>query len=254
MDAAARESQVHHAEPPPRAPHPRLTWARRERHQCVSAGRNLGAGTGQTRSTRPAATGAGMPLRAAAIGRDLPADALPGPVTGGWRMGGAGTQPAERNVLLVGDAAGLVNPLQGEGIAPAISAGASRRKPSSRRSYAETTPEHHARTIDFRHRPVSECPVRFQARPGRWGVLRVSRGGPAPALRSPARLPDGRPARRRGRGPLRLHDRGPALGCGGLPGRGPDFLHRRPTRTKSAPGRDAAPRILRIACRGSFHR
>jgi geranylgeranyl reductase family protein len=52
---------------------------------------------------------------------DLAADAAPGPVMGGWlRMGGTGTRPAARNVLLVGDAAGLINPLQGEGIAPAM--------------------------------------------------------------------------------------------------------------------------------------
>ena len=35
-------------------------------------------------------------------------------------MGGTGTPPATGNVLLVGDAAGLINPLQGEGIAPAM--------------------------------------------------------------------------------------------------------------------------------------
>jgi flavin-dependent dehydrogenase len=35
-------------------------------------------------------------------------------------MGGTGTPPAARNVLLAGDAAGLVNPLQGEGIGPAM--------------------------------------------------------------------------------------------------------------------------------------
>jgi flavin-dependent dehydrogenase len=35
-------------------------------------------------------------------------------------MGGTGTPPAAGNVLLVGDAAGLVNPLQGEGIGPAM--------------------------------------------------------------------------------------------------------------------------------------
>ena len=44
-----------------------------------------------------------------------------GPVIGGWlRMGGTGTPPAAGNVLLVGDAAGLINPLQGEGIAPGM--------------------------------------------------------------------------------------------------------------------------------------
>jgi geranylgeranyl reductase family protein len=40
---------------------------------------------------------------------------------GGWlKLGMVGTQPARGRVLLVGDAAGLVNPLQGEGIAQAM--------------------------------------------------------------------------------------------------------------------------------------
>lgn len=44
--------------------------------------------------------------------------------TGGWlKMGSVGTIPARGRVLLVGDAAGLVNPLQGEGIGPAIDSG-----------------------------------------------------------------------------------------------------------------------------------
>ena len=52
---------------------------------------------------------------------DLRQDADIGPVVGGWlRMGGTGVPPAAGNVLLVGDAAGLINPLQGEGIAPAM--------------------------------------------------------------------------------------------------------------------------------------
>ena len=43
---------------------------------------------------------------------------------GGWlKMGMAGTTPGRYRVLLVGDAAGLVNPLQGEGIAQAIESG-----------------------------------------------------------------------------------------------------------------------------------
>jgi flavin-dependent dehydrogenase len=43
---------------------------------------------------------------------------------GGWlKMGMVGTIPARDRTLLVGDAAGLVNPLQGEGIAPAITSG-----------------------------------------------------------------------------------------------------------------------------------
>ena len=52
---------------------------------------------------------------------DLRPAAEVGPVIGGWlRMGGTGTPPAAGNVLLAGDAAGLINPLQGEGIAPAM--------------------------------------------------------------------------------------------------------------------------------------
>jgi menaquinone-9 beta-reductase len=44
---------------------------------------------------------------------------------GGWlKMGMVGTVPARGRVFLVGDAAGLVNPLQGEGIAPAMTSAA----------------------------------------------------------------------------------------------------------------------------------
>jgi menaquinone-9 beta-reductase len=43
---------------------------------------------------------------------------------GGWlKMGIVGTAPAAGRVLLIGDAAGLVNPLQGEGIAQALGSG-----------------------------------------------------------------------------------------------------------------------------------
>lgn len=54
---------------------------------------------------------------------------LDGPVPkgrrlGGWlKMGAVGTVPARGRVLLVGDAAGLVNPLQGEGISHAMASG-----------------------------------------------------------------------------------------------------------------------------------
>ena len=49
---------------------------------------------------------------------------LPARPLGGWlKMGMVGTNPAAGRVLLVGDAAGLVNPLQGEGIAQALGSG-----------------------------------------------------------------------------------------------------------------------------------
>ncbi len=57
--------------------------------------------------------------------RLLPAHAASGARRiGGWlKMGMIGTVPARGTVLLAGDAAGLINPLQGEGIAQAIASG-----------------------------------------------------------------------------------------------------------------------------------
>lgn len=49
---------------------------------------------------------------------------LPMRLLGGWlKMGIIGTRAADGKILLVGDAAGLVNPLQGEGIAQALASG-----------------------------------------------------------------------------------------------------------------------------------
>ena len=73
--------------------------------------------------------GAGAPGLSRASGRAGPARPSrptgPGPGRlGGWlKMGMVGTMPAAGRVLLVGDAAGLVNPLQGEGIAQAMTSG-----------------------------------------------------------------------------------------------------------------------------------
>lgn len=50
--------------------------------------------------------------------------AADGGLLGGWlKLGMVGTNPAAGRVLLVGDAAGLVNPLQGEGISQAMGSG-----------------------------------------------------------------------------------------------------------------------------------
>ena len=65
-------------------------------------------------------------FRATGVGSDgTGSDGPPGATSpsrlGGWlKMGMVGTTPAAGGVLLVGDAAGLVNPLQGEGIAQAM--------------------------------------------------------------------------------------------------------------------------------------
>jgi geranylgeranyl reductase family protein len=90
-------------------------------------GANVGLGLAvgaDRRESRRAATQFGdflQHLRAEALLATVPSvDAL----LGGWlKMGAVGTVPARGNVLLVGDAAGLVNPLQGEGIAQAMASG-----------------------------------------------------------------------------------------------------------------------------------
>jgi geranylgeranyl reductase family protein len=87
---------------------------------------NVGIGVGMGSSRQPAPLRGDLARlceRLRGTG-DLAPGARPGPVTGGWlRMGGTGTPPAAGNVLLAGDAAGLINPLQGEGIAPALISG-----------------------------------------------------------------------------------------------------------------------------------
>jgi geranylgeranyl reductase family protein len=53
-----------------------------------------------------------------------PSPSTTGRQLGGWlKMGIVGTNPAAGRAFLVGDAAGLVNPLQGEGIAQAVGSG-----------------------------------------------------------------------------------------------------------------------------------
>ncbi len=60
---------------------------------------------------------------------------LPVRQLGGWlKMGLVGTRPSQGRVLLIGDAAGLVNPLQGEGIAQALASGQAAARASARRA------------------------------------------------------------------------------------------------------------------------
>jgi menaquinone-9 beta-reductase len=87
---------------------------------------NVGIGVGLGSSRGQAQLRGDLTRLVALLGQrgDLSADARPGPVMGGWlRMGGTGAPPAAGNVLLTGDAAGLINPLQGEGIGPAMVSG-----------------------------------------------------------------------------------------------------------------------------------
>jgi geranylgeranyl reductase family protein len=87
---------------------------------------NVGIGVGLGADRGQAPLRGDLARLVALLGRygDLSPDARPGPVMGGWlRMGGTGAPPAAGNVLLAGDAAGLINPLQGEGIGPAMVSG-----------------------------------------------------------------------------------------------------------------------------------
>ncbi len=89
---------------------------------------NLGLGLGMLadRSASGAATHhfaafAAHLRRLGVLQTDLPPESAPRGRLGGWlKMGMLGTVPGRDRVLLVGDAAGLVNPLQGEGIAQAM--------------------------------------------------------------------------------------------------------------------------------------
>jgi menaquinone-9 beta-reductase len=87
---------------------------------------NIGIGVGMGRRRAAAPLRADLDRLCAQLRRssDIAPDASPGRIVGGWlRFGGTGTPPALGNVLLAGDAAGLINPLQGEGIAPAMTSG-----------------------------------------------------------------------------------------------------------------------------------
>jgi menaquinone-9 beta-reductase len=127
-------------EPTPRRAFPGYGWVF-PGEQGVA---NIGLGIG-TRTDRQAGAGAVRALpeflvHLHALGLlDEPAPSLPPRRLGGWlKMGIVGTTPARGRVLLVGDAAGLVNPMQGEGISQAMTSG---------RAAAETvlnTPSHAA--------------------------------------------------------------------------------------------------------------
>ncbi|HEY2261530.1 MAG TPA: hypothetical protein VGI96_02770, partial [Streptosporangiaceae bacterium] len=84
---------------------------------------NVGIGVGLGNDRGQAPLRGDLARLVALLGQrgDLSGNAQPGPVMGGWlRMGGTGAPAAAGNVLLAGDAAGLINPLQGEGIGPAL--------------------------------------------------------------------------------------------------------------------------------------
>ena len=94
----------------------------------ADGGANVGLGIA-TRANRPAGTGAVQMFPAflshlRTLGLIDPETPPPTRRLGGWlKMGVIGTTPGRDRTLLAGDAAGLVNPLQGEGIAQALQSG-----------------------------------------------------------------------------------------------------------------------------------
>ncbi|MGA7418154.1 MAG: geranylgeranyl reductase family protein [Acidimicrobiales bacterium] len=85
----------------------------------------------------------------------------PSPRLGGWlKMGMVGTTPAAGRVLLVGDAAGLVNPLQGEGIAQALSSG--RSAGESVLHHPGRVAEHYCATLAAQHLPYHRIAAAIQ--------------------------------------------------------------------------------------------
>jgi menaquinone-9 beta-reductase len=81
---------------------------------------------------------------------------------GGWlKMGIVGTTPADGRVLLVGDAAGLVNPLQGEGISQALGSG--RAASEAILKDPAQAAERYRATLAHRHRPYQQIAAATQA-------------------------------------------------------------------------------------------
>ncbi len=201
--------------------------------------------TGRRRQRRARDRDAGRPAGGAAAVRALPAFLAhlaglgsPRPArrragdraawAAGSRWGWSGPRPAAGRVLLVGDAAGLVNPLQGEGIAQAMTSGRCGRRGRARlaRTAAERYRAGLARTHLPYHRITAALHAALVGRPravavvGR--VLTAPVVGPALAggwaifwnelLEGSARAGRGRwPRHRRGRGHGDRPDPGGAL-------------------------------------------
>jgi hypothetical protein len=81
---------------------------------------------------------------------------------GGWlKMGLSGTTPARARVLLVGDAAGLINPLAGEGISGATLSG--RDAADAILSHAGRAAEQYLETLRCRHGSFYPVTAQLQA-------------------------------------------------------------------------------------------
>lgn len=112
-------------EPSPWAAFPGYGWVFPGAGGRANVGLGIGAVGDRSAGVRPAREFEAFLDHLAALGLlALPRAKRPRERLGGWlKMGMVGTTPARGRVLLVGDAAGLVNPLQGEGISQALESG-----------------------------------------------------------------------------------------------------------------------------------
>lgn len=118
MEGAPPLPRIHFWEPHPWVGYPGYGWV----FPGAAGDANVGLGVGTRSDRRPGARAArDLAAFVASAGLD---PARVGRTLGGWiKMGMVGTNPAGGRTMLVGDAAGLVNPLQGEGIAQALASG-----------------------------------------------------------------------------------------------------------------------------------
>ena len=149
----------------------------------------LGIGMGSDRG-RAALAGQLLPAFVASLRADgllqEDADVVAGGRRGGWmRMGLAGSSAGAGRVLLAGDAAGLVNPLQGEGIAEALLSGESAAHALLAEGLGAGAGARHRRTIGERHGPFHPAAgalhAAMVARPR--AISRVGRLLTAPGVR-----------------------------------------------------------------------
>lgn len=103
---------------------PGYGWAFPTGDGGINLGLGVGTGTTRTGGARAARQLDAFVEHLRRLGLLEIGGRLDAPRLGGWlKMGLVGTVPARGRVLLVGDAAGLTNPLQGEGIAQALASG-----------------------------------------------------------------------------------------------------------------------------------
>ena len=108
----------------PRRGFPGYGWLFPSPGGAANIGLGLGMGRDRTLAARAARSLDDFVAHLQRVGVIDASVRIDGRRLGGWlKMGIVGTEPAHRRVLLVGDAAGLVNPLQGEGIAQAMESG-----------------------------------------------------------------------------------------------------------------------------------